>query len=167
MNRILYAILITITTLFTSPILCTAQFYQPTHFSGTQIVGGLNVTVTGVGTMPATTTAGLCSSVPIYSNGSSPAGTNNGYKFTFSGSVTRIRVHSYMLQYTDSLFFYINGNLYPVTATNLSVPTGICNGSTAPVMATHNGGITSSTIGPGCTPLAFFNAQIDISPATR
>lgn len=35
---------------FLFPVLSISQYYQPTHFSGTQVVGGLNVTVTGTGT---------------------------------------------------------------------------------------------------------------------
>lgn len=34
---------------FLFPVLSISQFYQPTHFRGTQVVGGLNVTVTGAG----------------------------------------------------------------------------------------------------------------------
>ncbi|OSZ82932.1 hypothetical protein CAP35_06630, partial [Chitinophagaceae bacterium IBVUCB1] len=144
---------------------CYAQFYQLTHASGTQGYGGVsNVTAQGVGTNPGIAINALCSNVVVYINGGSPSGVNNGYKFTFSRAATRIRVHSYMLQFGDSLFFYINGNLFPITSANLSVPAGICNGNVAPVMAVPNGGITSTFSGPGCGYTAYFNAQVDIFP---
>lgn len=165
MNKILYAILITLTTLFSLPVLCTAQFYQPTHFSGTQVVGGLNVTVTGVGINP-TPGAGsaFCVMPPlVYGAGNNVSGYNNsGYKFRFSNSITRIRIQLYNIQYRDSVSIFLNDIFYPVSASQITYPTSICSAIISAI-ALPNGMITTSFGGPSCGN-SNYSGQLDITP---
>ncbi len=88
-----------------------------------------------------------------------------GWKIEFSRGVTRVRLHTYRLANNDSLYIYINGVQYPVTAANLSAPTSVCS-NISPVMATPNGAITSIYSASMCSTALnnnTFNAQTDIA----
>lgn len=138
MRKVLY-LLIFLGTFSTS---ADAQFFV-THTSGTVNYGGVQVTVTPVGS--PTTTTPVCNLAPYYIgiNGAS------GYRYQFNPAVTHISARFYELNSDDSVIFIgPNSNSTPIalTAANFSNYAGPCTPSNTGYITP--GGLLSSTSGP-------------------
>lgn len=149
--------------LFSGAHIARAQYYQVSHLSGTQSIGGNNVTVNHVGPGTASYTTNPCGAFNTYCMCSN---TNNGFKFSFSKPITRIRFHIYSLAVQDTGRIWVNGVKYTLTAANINNAATSTVGCTTLVASTaFNGDLVSTMSGPGCgsTP-GGFNGQIDIAP---
>lgn len=136
-----------------------AQFSQVTHTAGTQLINGSMVTVAPYGASPSSlSTACLINNLYFlgYLN------TGIGYKFSFNGAATRIRMQMFFVQLFDTVRLYINGSKYNITASNISYPTGIS-------VCTTYGGVASPVgdfvynVGTACGTTGY-SGQIDIFP---
>jgi hypothetical protein len=134
------------------------QFYQVTHISSTQLIGGVFATVSRVNNSPATILSTTCMSNAYYLGTPSPS----GYKFSFNPPVTRIRSEHTYTEIFDTIRVYINGTKYNLTAANISYPTGISPCPTYGCIASpagdfvYNNGSTCGATG--------YNGRIEILP---
>ena len=137
MKRILRSICLSLT--FISSFAAEAQT-QITHTSGTQSVGGVNVTVTSAGTFNTTT---YCGASP-YWIGYSFIGSFGSYTYTFASPVSGIRVQVTAMNPGEFVTFIVNGTPYTLTNSNLTSYTGNCN---QPQAYIFNGGLYESVFG--------------------
>jgi hypothetical protein len=140
----------------------SAQFYQIIHSSATQTYAGIPVTVnfTGSGSASSNMT-NYCGVNNQYGLGGTGAGSNTGFKFIFSGLVTRVRMEMFVVQLYDTVRYYINGIKYNITAANLSYPSGVSFCTTYPAIAIS--GELAYNIGTFCTNPGY-SGRVDIFP---
>ncbi|MFN4246713.1 MAG: hypothetical protein ACK4EY_03270, partial [Flavipsychrobacter sp.] len=145
-----------------------AQFYRPTHLSGTSSVGGNNVTVNYVGTGTASYGGAYCGAVNPYCMCNVATTGYNGFKFSFSKPVTRIRFQIYGFDLKDTGRIWVNGAKYYLTSANInaSAPSTVGCTTVAPVAA-YNGDFVYGLGGVGCGAInQAYGGQIDIYPTT-
>lgn len=120
MRKVLY--LLTVLVAFGQ--IANAQTYYPiTHASGWQSVNGINVNVQPTGS--PTTVGDICG--PNTSPYFIGQNTSSGYEYTFSQSVTHVRLYFAKLNTQDEIIFTINNTHYDVQATDLSAFAGTCS----------------------------------------
>jgi hypothetical protein len=145
-NLLLFLLLFTL-----SPKSFSQTYYQVNVTSGTQIVGGVIVTVTSTGNVASQAICGV-----------SPYRTwVGGYKFKFSNHVSHVRSHMMNINTGDEMMVKFNGAQYMVTSANLSYYAGSCATSavTNSVIALANGDITGTSLDTS-------GVQFDAAPAT-
>jgi gliding motility-associated-like protein len=126
-----------------------SQFFNVSHLTGTQLINGVNVTVTFSGSATSTPWCG----VNPYWIGSGGPGT---YTFTFSQPVYAVRAEVTAMNDGELNTFDINGAPYPLTPPNVSVYLGNCNQNQAVIAF---GGL----FGPAGTPgTPGVGGQVDI-----
>ncbi len=139
-----------------------AQIYYPvTHTSGTQLVGGINTTVTSGGLVGS---LNYCGADPFRIGSiNTPTGLQDGYgyyNFSFSSPVTAFRIIVAGLNPGEVDSVFVNGVYYPLPGSSFSTYTGSCNQLTAQIL---NGNIVSNPVssgGPGS------GGQIDVNGST-
>src|SRR5436305_2835625 len=107
-NLALKCIILLILTQFIN-IQSFGQYFSVTNTSGTVSVGGVNVTVTGTGSV----TTYPCSPGGPYWTGSGSSGT---YTWTFSSPVLSIKMHIDAQDPGDNCSFKINGSSYSINS---------------------------------------------------
>lgn len=154
MRKVLYLLIL----LVTFSTVANAQYIFVTHTTGTVNYGGINVTVTPIGS-PSTTTP-VCNLAPYYIGNAGAS----GYRYQFNPPITHVRARFYELQSSDSIEFSLAGTPINLTAANLSNYTGPCGAATTGFITTN--GQLSSTSTPTSGVQA--GAQIDYqnSPST-
>ncbi|MBL7718573.1 MAG: hypothetical protein JNL72_07045, partial [Flavipsychrobacter sp.] len=128
MKRI-YLFLLALTSLLAHQ--ARAQYVNITHLTGTQNVGGVNVTVLATGP-GATNYPYWCQGGPYWIG----SGNMNGmYTYTFATPVMGVRFECTAMDQGEIVSFEINGAPYTLTVANLSVYTNTCNSSTGIIQA--------------------------------
>lgn len=141
-----------------------AQFYQVFNTTGIATVGGVGITTTGVGSPPPSTvlyTGGSCGVTNTFTIGN--GGVSNGFKYSFSKPITRVRLRVYHIQSIgDTLTVFVNDSQYFLTSANVSFVTGTCAVLT-PCIADAFGKFAAPFSSTGCGD-ANYNGNLDISP---
>ena len=132
------------------PFACVAQTaYLVSHLTGTQTIGGVNVTVTPVNSP----SSGTNCTGPYYIG----ANAINGYKYSFSPPVGAIRINNSIMHNTEIVGFYINGTHYAINSGNISASGVTCSGASATAIANTNGDLAVTGSG-------WANMQVNINP---
>lgn len=132
-----------------------AAYFQISHLSGMNVVGGINVTVTPLN---SPNTGSYCGTGP-YQIGKTQ---RDGYRYDFGSPVTHVRFEMTRIHNDDTLLFRINQGLgyadYMLTGGNLTAFAGTCT-MTSNNMITPGGRLstTGGATGPGQ------GIQVDIS----
>lgn len=119
-------------------------FYPVTHTTGTQVVGGVSVTVTNSTGRTNFTPGYYCSAGPYYIGVTQPG----GYLHNFAPGVTHIRLSITDFQFEDTVRVNVNGSTYPITTAMLSDYSCADLGGPANNMNVFNGQIVN-TLGGG------------------
>ena len=127
-----------------------SQTYYPLNVtSGTQIIGGVAVTVTPFGNATAQTICGVAPYCTFV----------GGYKYSFTGHISHVRSHIMNINTGDEMLIKFNGSQYSVTNSNLSPYSGSCGNVSNSVAPAANGDIVGTT-------LDTTGVQFDAAPAT-
>jgi hypothetical protein len=145
--------------LLNSSIYTDAQIYhQITNVSGTQVIGGENITITGIN-FPSSNT--YCGAGPHYIGNTAGNNTTTGYGFSFSTPVEKIRFRITGTDVYEIFTLLVNNSFFYVLPSHLSPYGGTCNCPYSWIL--NAGRITvPATVGS----VANIGFQIDISGLT-
>jgi hypothetical protein len=119
--------LFNLTLLFCILSICAGAqtYYAVTHYTGTQPVGPLNVTVSPIAT-PSTWNTPYCTANNWrYYIGNGPQ--SIGYKYEFSSPVNKVRFYLAAQNAGEIISFKINGGKYFLTSANISAHLATCH----------------------------------------
>lgn len=125
-----------LSTLFVACIAAGVNAQTITHLSGTQNIGGINVTVSQ--STPPPNSANLCNTGP-YQIGKNYA---DWYSYSFSDSVTHFYIQAIRFHDDDTMQVFVNGNPYNFTG-GVPYPTS-CNLTSNNMVYPGNGMVTTT-----------------------
>lgn len=118
-----------------------AVYFQITSTGGIQVLGGVTVTVSPLGS-PLSGSA--CGAGPYFIGGLGPS----GYRYTFSTPVTHFRIEGVQIHEQDSVRFSINGTPHTLTPSEVTAFGATCPQAS---LAQAANGLLTSAITPGNT----------------
>jgi hypothetical protein len=99
-------------------------YYNVSHFTGVKNIGGINVTVSKIGTPDSLV---YCGASPYWIGHAGTSGvTNSGYLFSFSKPVNAARFQFTASNPGEVISFTMNGTFYGLHSSEISDFTGIC-----------------------------------------
>lgn len=121
--NIIHKFLVLFVFLFYAFQLKAQTYTKVNHLTGTQKIGGLNVTVAGYNTPGINS---FCGASPYHIGQNNSNYNTTGYVFSFAAPVEKIRIQTTATDAMEIFTMFINGTFYSVVPANLSSYAGSC-----------------------------------------